>query len=159
MYFKLFIEGGHLQKGLSSDLIKGESLNCLIQQICTAYLYEFETIDLQCEIVQILIKSKNESVISSLIYFFWSPRFPFDNKVLCKIKPFWLEVFKCVSKFENEKVDSLILSGCCKWLDSIPEIDKEIFDIVLNSVRYVNQRDRYSVIEALSKHIIIRLKK
>lgn len=153
MYFNHFNKGGHLQKGLLSGLIKGESLNGLVNQICTAYLYDFEAIGLQSEIIQTLIKSKNEGVISNLIYFFWNPRIPFESKVISKIKPFWIEVFKCASKFESEKVDISILSGCCKWLDSIDVIDKEIFEIVLNSLRYVNQRDRYSVIDALSKHI------
>lgn len=153
IYLKLFLEGGHLQKALLSGEIKGESLNSLIQQICTAYLYGFENADIKSEIVQLIITSKNEDIISSLIYFFWSPRFPFESKVVCKIKPFWIEVNNCAIKFENDKIDSLILSGTCKWLDSIDNIDKVILEIVLNSISYVNQRDRYSVIEALSKHI------
>lgn len=153
MYLKLFLKGGHLQKALSSGKIKGESTNSLIQQICTAYLYGFENFDIASDILQLLITTKDENIISSLIYFFWSPRFPFESNVVSKIKPFWIEVYKFASKLENEKSDSLILSGCCKWLDSIDKIDKEIFEIVLNSVGHVNQRDRYSVIEALSKHI------
>jgi len=153
LYLKLFLEGGQLQKALSDGEIKGESLNSIIQQICTAYLYSFENVDIESDIIQLLIKIKDENIISSLIYFFWSPRFPFENNVVSRIKPFWIEIYKCASKHENEKIDSLILSGCCKWLDSIDKIDKEIFEIVLDSIRYVNQRDRYSVIEALSKHI------
>lgn len=153
LHFKILLEGGHLQKGLLSVLIKGDPLNSLVQQICAAYLYDFDNINLESDIIKLLINSKNENIISSLIYFFWSPRIPFENKVISKIKPFWKEVFKCASKLENEKIDKFLLSGSCKWLDSINEIDEEIFEIVLNSVRYVNQRDRYSVIEAVSKHI------
>lgn len=153
IYIKFFLEGGDLQKALLSSLIKGESLNSLIQQICTAYLYDFENVDLESDIVQLLIATNDENIISSFIHFFWSPRIPFENNVVRKIKPFWIEVFKSASKFENEKIDSFILSGCCKWLDSIDKIDKDIFEILLYSVSYVNQRDRYSVLEALSKHI------
>lgn len=88
-----------------------------------------------------------------MIYFFWSPRIPFETKVICKIKPLWIEVYNCAIKFENDKIDSLILSGTCKWLDSIDNIDNEIFEILLNSISHVNQQDRYFVIKALSKHI------
>jgi hypothetical protein len=153
MYLKLFVEGGNLQQALSGGEIKGESLNSLIQQICTAYLYDFENFEIASDIVQLLITTKDENIISSVIYFFWSPRFPFETKVVSRIKPFWIEVYNCARKFENDKIDILILSGTCKWLDSIDNIDKEIFEIVLNSIRYLNQQDRYSVIEGLSKHI------
>lgn len=152
-YFKLFIEGSHLQEALSDDLIVGESKNSLIQQVCTAYLYDFESIEIHNEIIQTLINSKNESDLSSLIYFFWSPRFPFEKKVINKIKPLWIEFYNKAIKMRDKKLDSYILSGCCKWLKSIEEIDDEIYEVLLNSVPFINQRDRYSVIESLSKHI------
>jgi hypothetical protein len=53
----------------------------------------------------------------------------------------------------DKELDSYILSGCCKWLNSVEEIDDEIYKVLLNSVAFINQRDRYSVIESLSKHI------
>lgn len=153
IYFKLFVEGNHFQKAFSYFFEKGESLSSLIHQICTAYLYDFESIDIESEIIQSLITSKNENLYSSLIYFFWNPRFPFESKVIRKIKPFWIKVYLRAMKFENEKFDSYILSGCCKWLNSLEGIDQEIFEIVLNSASYINQRDRHSVIDALSKFI------
>lgn len=153
VYFRFFLEGSHLLKAISNDIVKGESKNSLIQQICTAYLYDFESIDIDKEVIQALINSKNESVLSSLIFFFWSPRFPFEKKVIHKIKPFWVELFNKAIKMEDEKVDSYILSGCCKWLNSVEQIDEEVFEILSKSVAYLNQRDRYSVIESLSKHI------
>ncbi|GAB3832752.1 hypothetical protein GCM10028895_50900 [Pontibacter rugosus] len=151
--FKLFLEGSHLLKAISNDTFRGESKNSLIQRICTAYLYEFESIDINNEVIQELINSKSEDVLSSLIYFFWSPRFPFEKKVIHKIKPFWIELFNKAIKMEDEKLDSYILSGCCKWLNSIEEIDEDIFEILSKSAIYINHRDRYSVFESLSKHI------
>ncbi|MNJ88222.1 hypothetical protein D3C87_57630 [compost metagenome] len=153
IFFKLFIEGGHIQKVLSGNLIQGEPLNSIVRQICIAYLYDFEDADLKSEIVQLLIKSKNENIISSLIYFFWNPQDTFENGVINKIKPFWVEIFNNASKLENEKIDKDILSGSCKWLKHLDEIDEELCEILLNSVKYLNQSDRYSVIEILSKHI------
>ncbi|MDF2157657.1 hypothetical protein [Algoriphagus sp. CAU 1675] len=153
IHFKLFIEGSHLQEALSNDLIVGEAKNSLIQQICTAYLYEFESIVIDNDIIQALINSKSENVLSSLIYFFWSPRFPFEKSVTSKIKPFWVALYHKAIKMEDKELDSYILSGCCKWLNSVEEIDDELYEVLLNSAVYINQRDRYSIIESLSKHI------
>ncbi|WGL69892.1 hypothetical protein [Elizabethkingia anophelis] len=153
IFFKLFIEGGHFQKILSGNLIQGEPLNNIIRQICIAYLYDFEDADLESKIVQLLIKSKNEDIISSLIYFFWNPQDTFENGVINKIKPFWIEIFNNASKLENEKIDRDILSGSCKWLKHIDKIDEELYEVLLNSMKYLNQSDRYFVIEILSKHI------
>lgn len=153
IHFKLFIEGLHLQEALSSDLIVDESKNNLIQQICTAYLYEFESIEIDKDIIQTLINSKSEGIISNLIYFFWNPRFPFEKKVIPKIKPFWIELYKKANKMNDKDLDSYILSGCCKWLNSVDEIDDDIYEVLLDSAAYINQGDRYSIIESLSKHI------
>jgi hypothetical protein len=153
LHFKLLLENGHFEKAILNDAISGESKNSLIEQICTAYLYEFDKVDLKSKIVQTLIGSKNESVYSSLIYFFWSPRFPFESRVIDKIKPLWIDIFNESIKLKNVEIDNYILSGCCKWVNSISEIDEEIFDVLLKSIGFVNQQDRYSVIESLSKHI------
>jgi hypothetical protein len=153
IHFKLFIESNHLLKAITEDLLIGEARNSLIEQICTAYLYDFESIEIDSEIIQALIDSKNESIYSSLIYFFWSPRFPFESKVVNKIKPLWLKIYAESIKLENEVIDEFILSGCCNWINSIDEIDKELFEVLSNSVAHLSQRDRYSVIESLSKHL------
>jgi len=153
IHFKLFMEGSHLQEALSNDLIVGEAKNSLLQQVCTAYLYEFESIEIDKDIIQTLINSKSESVLSSVIYFFWSPRFSFEKKFIPKIKPFWVELYNKAIKMEDKELDPYILSGCCKWLNRVEEIDDELYEVLLNSAVHINQRDRYSVIESLSKHI------
>lgn len=153
IHFKLFMESSQLQETLSNDLIVGEAKNSLIQQICTAYLYEFESIIIDKDIIQSLINSKSENVLSSLIYFCWSPRSPFEKSVTPKIKPFWVALYNKAIKMEDKELDSYILSGCCKWLNSVEEIDDELYEVLLNSAVHINQRDRYSIIESLSKHI------
>ena len=153
IYFQLFIESGHLQKAIQNESIKGEAKNSLVQQICIAYLYEFEGIDINSLIIRILIETKIESIYSSIVYFFWSPRFPFESKVVNKIKPLWLAIFNESIKLENREIDKYILSGCCKWLNSVNELDEEVFNVLIKSSEFINQRDRYSVIESLSKHI------
>ncbi|MDR4950637.1 hypothetical protein REB14_00405 [Chryseobacterium sp. ES2] len=152
-YLKLFTLENHLQKALSLDLLEKQSVNNMVRQICTAYLYSFEGINLKGEIIQILIKSKSKKIISNLIYFFWSPNFPFESKVVNKIKLFWKEIYNHAIKLENKEIDKEILSGSCKWLNSIDIIDGKIYEILLNSIKYVTQSDRYYVIEALSNHI------
>lgn len=153
IHFKLFIEGNHLLTAITEELLISGGRNSMIEQICTAYLYDFESIEIDSDLLQELIKSKNESIYSSLIYFFWSPKFPFERKVVNKIKPLWLKIYKQSIKLENVEIDEFILSGCCKWLNSIEKIDEELFEVLSSSVAHISQRDRYSVIESLSKHL------
>jgi hypothetical protein len=153
IYFKLLLENGHLKKAILSDSISGDVLNSLTQQICIAYLNDFDGSGLKDDIFQTLINSKKEKIYSSIIYFFWSPRFPFEDKLISKIKPLWLDIFSKSIKLENYDIDSYILSGCCQWINSINTIDGEIFELMLHSVKFINERDRYSVIESLAKHI------
>jgi hypothetical protein len=153
MYFKLFKENQHLLNAITDATLEGAARNSLIHQICTAYLYDFESIEMDSEVIKALINSKSKSVLSSLIHFFWSPRFAFDKKVIHKIKPLWVELYKRAIKMEDKELDTLILSGCFTWLDSVDEIDDDIFEILSKSAAFVNQRDRYTVIEVLSKHI------
>ena len=50
-------------------------------------------------------------------------------------------------------MDKYILSGSCKWVNSIPEIDDDIVEWMKQSARYISQQDRYAIIDGLSKHI------
>lgn len=152
-HFKLFIESYHLMKAILEDPVFGEARESLIDQICIAYLYDFESIEIDSEILTALIESKNEKIHSCLIYFFWSPRFPFERDVIHKIKPLWIKIYNKAIKLEDAELDKYILSGCCKWLNRIDEIDEELCEVLSSSAPYVNQRDRYAIIEALSKHI------
>ncbi len=151
--FRLFTEGSHLEEALSSDLIAGESKKGLVQKICIAYLYDFESFEIDKEIIQTLVYSDSKSVLSNLIFFFWDPNSLMEKKLIHKIKPLWIELFKRAIKIKNEELDTFILSGCCKWLNSIEEIDDELYDILLGSAPYITQRDRSFVIESLAKHI------
>lgn len=153
IYFKLLMENHHLLKAISEGSLIGEVRNSLIRQICSAYLHEFKSIEIDSDIIQILIESKNENTYSSIIYFFGSIRFHSESKILNKIKPLWVKIYNKSIKLENDEIDRFALSGCCKWLNIIGKIDEELFEVLSKSVPYVNQRDRHSVIEALSKHI------
>lgn len=153
IHFQLFISGSHLLKAMSSELIVGESKKHLVQQVCTAYLYEFESSKIENEIIQALINSTSESDLSSLIFFFWSPRFRFEKTVVHKIKPLWIAIYNKAIKMKDEKLDAYILSGCCKWVNSVEEVDEVVFEILLKSAAYINQQHRYAVMEALAKHI------
>ncbi len=153
MHLELFIKGAHLQEALSNDLIVGESIKGLLQQVCIAYLHEFEGFQIDKEIIQIIINSKSQSVISSIIYFFWSPRFPFDKRFISKIKPLWINLYSKAIQLKDKDLDSYILSGCCKWLNHIEEIDHELLEVLLNSTIHIKETDLYFVNEVLSKHI------
>ncbi len=150
---QLFIDGSHLNEVISNDQLFGDTKSNLIQQLCIAYLCEFEQVEINSKILQSLIHSDNESVFSSMIHFFWSPNFPFEKSLIPKIKPLWIELYNRAIKSEKTDIDKYILSGCCKWLNCIEEIDDEILEVIVNSAKFINQRDRHAIIESLSKHL------
>jgi len=153
IHFKHLIEKGHLQKAILSEAIVGEAKKGLVQQICTAYLYDYEGVDLDSSILKSLFETKNVDIYSTIIYFFWSPKFPFEKKVRHKIKPLWIQIFHKSIELKDVEEDKYMLSGSCKWLNSIPEMDDEITNLLLQSMPFVSQANRYFIIESLSKHI------
>ena len=154
-YFDLFLQNGQYLLAIQKEFefYQRDARNSLIEQICIAYLYEFEGFNLEQDLMKTLINSKNEGNYSSLIYFFWSPRYPLENKVVNKINPLWDKIFENSIGLEDPEIDKYILSGCCKWLNSISEIDEHVMLWISKSIPYISQRDKYTIIESLSKHI------
>lgn len=152
-YFKLFVEGKHFVMGISEyETVFGKSRNCwMIEQICRAYLIELIQID--SDIIKAIIESKNKSIYSNLIYYFSRDGFVFEERQIHKIKLLWIEIHNSAIQLKNFEIDNYILSGCCKWLNSIDKIDEKLFQILCSSIDYVIQRDRYEIIDSLSKHL------
>lgn len=52
----------------------------------------------------------------------------------------------------SPEIDKVFLSGSCKWLNTVDKLDDKVYEIIKNSVTFLNQRDRYFVLEILDKH-------
>lgn len=155
VYFNLFLENNQYKIILENDLelLNVAAKNSFIEQICIAYLYEFNGLNLQHTLIQSLLAKKTENIYSNIIYFFWSPKFPFENKVVHKIAPLWSTIFENSIQLGESEIDKFILSGCCKWVNSVSAIDDNIKALLIKSAPHISQQDRYAVIESLSKHI------
>jgi hypothetical protein len=155
LFFGLFKEHGHFQKAFQNNfenLDEGAMQN-IIEHVCIAYLYEELDVNFDNPLIKTMINTKNERCYSSLIFFFWSPKFSLDKSVLHRIKPLWGRIFLNSIELKDPQIDKYILSGCCKWVSSIPEIDDEIVEWMKQSAKFISQQDRYSIINGLSKHI------
>jgi len=155
LFFGLFKENGHLQKVFQRNFenLEEGSINSIIEQICTAYLYEAHGVNLEDTLIKFLIEAKEEKSYSPLIFFFWSPKFPIEKGVSQRIKPLWEKILFNSIELKDPVMDKYILSGSCKWVNSIPEIDDDIVEWMKQSARYISQQDRYAIIDGLSKHI------
>ena len=155
LQFKLLKENNDYSKAIGHEFIsiRTEILNNLVHQLLYAYLDDIDGFSLEDGLMNQLIKSKNKKLYSQIIYFFWSPMYPLDEHIISKIKPLWKIIYKQCSLSENDEIDKYFLSGCIKWLNHLTEIDDEMYNWVEYSAQYISQEDRYSVFEALSKHI------
>ncbi len=138
---------------IESERFQNAATTNLINQICSAYLSGLDDLKIETPVVQTIITTNNESIISAYIYFFWSPKVPIPENLIGKIKQFWKNIFDYSSDLMNPVIDKIRLSGCCKFLKNFTTIDDEIYSWLMFSVKYLNVRDRYSIFEALEKNI------
>jgi hypothetical protein len=154
-HFELFCEKNHLEKAITTSYkkINNNSYKSLITQICIGYILDFEVVKMDKGIFQKLIESRNEEIYSQIIFFFWDPDHLIKEEYATKIKALWNKLFYNSIEQKNPAIDGFILSGTTKWLNSTRVIDEESMKFVKASSPYLNQRDRYLLIEILSKHV------
>jgi hypothetical protein len=154
-HFELFCEKNHLEKAITTSFqkININSYKGLIKQICRGYILDFEHVKIEKGVFQQLIELRNEEVYSQIIFFFWDPDHLISEDYVPKIKALWNRLFLNSIELKNPETDKLILSGTTKWLNSIRAIDEESMKFVKSSIPYLNQRDRYLLIEILSKYV------
>ncbi len=154
-YFTLFEQHGHYKYALASDfkLLNAKVKESIIQQICAAYFNSLVNADLDSILIRSLLANKNEDIYSHIIHFFGHLKIPRQGDFPQRVKLLWKTIYDNVIKLETPKIDTYILSGCCKWLKNLNEIDEITFHMLKSSAPYITTRDRFYVIEALERLI------
>ncbi len=153
-FSELFLRHGQFLEVIKDGISLGrEARRALVEQICIGYLYDFDQFNLDSKLLKSLVNSKNENIYTCIIFFLWSPGFPFEKKVLPRVKDFWMRVFSSAIELKSPSNDHVILSGTCKWVNSVAEIDEDIFLMLSKSIPYLKPIDRHAVLEGFAKHV------
>ncbi|WP_268225174.1 hypothetical protein [Sinomicrobium oceani] len=149
---KLFLKYDHLNNALNENILLDNKLNYILNHICSAFLLGIDEFELGSEIIQRLVGSEQVYVYHS-IQRFLARSVIHEVEEKNKVQALWKALYDKAILFANENVDKEILSGCCLWLKNVNRIDNVLFEILLNSVEYISNRDQLSVMKALNDHI------
>ena len=154
LYFKLLKDNGHYLKAIKSSLNseRSDATSHLIRHMCIAYSYCINDFSIDDEIFQILLEQKRKDYFSNMIFHYWRPKGYLDPKEKDKILPLWKLLYKQHKDLSNLELDKFIISGCTKWLIHIREFDNEVYTLVFDSVKYIDDMDKYYLIQSLDVH-------
>ncbi len=151
--YSILVEHGDYEKAIKISFKNKSANERVVQHICVAYLNDI--VDLSEGLLYNLLNNKNSNQISEIIRFFWTLRKEsLDDNIKSKIKPLWEKVFEICFEEKDDPDFSVLIFELSEWLSLIDKIDKDIFKLVNESVKYVKEPyDTWFFIECLMKHV------
>lgn len=150
--FKLLHDRNIYSTAISDCKLGTDTTSNLVHHILAAYLNQFDQIDLDSDLVNEIISSNDDKITRSLTLFFGNSKDRFPNKFNEFIKALWLKIFAQRIKLTNPDIDKRVLSGCCLWCVNV-ELDDEILDVLIQSVKFISEFD-YGI---LVKHLSLKV--
>lgn len=154
-YFKHFDNDLHYQKGLVTnfDKIGNDIHRNLIAHICIGYIFKINGFNINHGLISNLISIRSDRNWTTLANFFWVHRNEFTDEVREMIPPLWSKIFWELIDGEINQIERDFLSKCCKWVNSVTEINDRVLELLIASAQFVSQLDRYAVIDGLFNHL------
>ncbi len=153
IYFVLR-DNGHYNKALETKFKDEHTTERLVQHICVGYIEEWEKLSDKKSLIYLLLNKGDFNQISQIVRFFWMHKNKLDEKKKLKIKPLWKALFEILFKKEEVKEAQEIISSLSKWVSIIDNIDKELFEWIKLSAKYVQvDYNTTFFIEYLLKHV------
>jgi len=125
----------------------------VIQHICIGYIEDWEELKDPNSLISKILEDKKEHQIAEVVRFVEMFRGNLTEKVKQKIKPLWKRIFNII--FENEEKSEFqnIAVELIDWLNLVDKIDKDIFNWLKLSVKYIDQYNPGWVYRKFYKHI------
>lgn len=128
----------------------------IVQFICVSYMEEWEELDNNDSLINVLITRKKISELVEIVRFIGRFKDITEEKRI-RIKNLWKALYKIVS--ENESRYEIIISDLASWIALINEIDNDAFEWLKLSARYVEVNyDSSFLIEHLERLVKINPK-
>ena len=155
LYF-LLRKNKHYTKALRTKFSNDHITERLVQHICIGYLEDWENLDNNKSLINKLIEIKDINKLSAIVNFFWRLRDEVKNKIKTKVINLWEKMFELLSKEENNVEYKKIISSLLKWLPFIDEIDDQISEWLIFSVKYL---DENIISSSFIKNLLMHAKK
>jgi len=120
-----------------------------VNHILAAYSHKWISIDDQ--LIETLINKYLDVYYANIINFYWSRNNKLQNEVIPQIKPLWNKILNVVTQDVSNKTYVKVISGLSKWVNWMDEIDDDVFDCLVLSMKYINSRDRSSFLDIAHK--------
>ncbi len=152
--FNIFVDKGHFTAAFNeSETLSKDVVERIVHHILIGYLSPSIKLGLDDDPLQALLFNKSKVNYQNIIHFFYDKNRVFPKADLLFIKQIWMCIVNRVIDSDNPSNDGFIISGCSKWIINFPQIDKEIYDLLIFSAKYIKDIDRYSLFEELEKHV------
>lgn len=149
-FYMLFKQDNHFLKGITTDFEEEFSEKHFVQHICLAYIEGWEKLEDGNSIICKLVENKRIGHLEEVISFLDGKK---SRLSMEKIKQLWR---KMISVLESE-VDDLkyqkVIVKLINWIDLVEEIDNDIFNWLIFSVKYFEKLNPPYIYEKLLRFL------
>jgi len=125
----------------------------VIQHICIGYIEDWEELKDPNSLISKILEDKKEYQIAEVVRFIEMFHKNLTENVKQKIKLLWKRIFDIISENKEKSEFRDIAVGLIDWLNLVDKIDKDIFNWLKLSVKYIDQYNPGMVYQKFYKHI------
>lgn len=146
--YSLLKQLNHYSRAIKTPFGDTDAVERLVYHICTAYVYDIESLEYPDSLISELIYNGNIRQLSEIIRFFLIQK---DKKyeIRPKIKPLWNVMFKLTSRDPTKYEE--VISDLANWITFFDDIDEELFRYLMFSVKYY--KNTLFIIDDLAKYV------
>lgn len=147
--YSLLKQLNHYNRAIKTPFKDTNAVERLVYHICTAYVYDIETLEDPDSLISELIYNGNIKQLIEIIRFFLIQKDKNFEKIRPKIKPLWNVMFKLTSRDPTKYEE--VISDLAEWVTFFDEIDEELFRYLMFSVKYY--KNTLFIIDDLAKYV------
>lgn len=145
-FYILFKQDNHLLKGIVTNFEEEFSEKHFVQHICLAYIEGWEKLEDSNSTICKLIENKKIAHLEEAINFLGSKK---NSLSIEKIKPLWSKMISVLENKINDPKYQKVVVKLINWLDLVDEIDNDIFNWLIFSVKYFEKLNITYIYEKL----------
>ena len=148
--YKHLKENGHLIRVLDDENIKERVAEKIIQNIAVAYVSNFENLEDESSLINILLIRRKHQELSQLIWFLWTLRKDGDENIRAKIFELWPRLLKVIDTKSRE--GKKLASKLCDWSVFVDEVNEGNKHLILAVAPFAEEEyNSHDLLESIAK--------